>query len=131
MATSNIKATFSCEVEKVWNTVTSLEEFAWRSDLKNIEVLNDKQFVEYTKAGFATNFTTTLYEEHKRWEFDMDNENMKGHWVGVFTFEDGKTTIDFSEDVSAKKFWMKPLVGIFLKKQQTTYVEDLKRALEK
>ena len=131
MAISNIKATFPCEVEKAWKTVTSMDDFAWRGDLKNIQVLNDKQFVEYTKDGFATNFTTTFYEENKRWEFDMENENMKGHWVGVFSYENGETTIEFLEDVFAKKVWMKPLVGIYLKKQQSAYVEDLKRALEK
>lgn len=129
MAVSNIKATFSSNIEKVWETVTSLKNYAWRSDLSKIEILNEKQFVEYTKEGYATIFTITAMEACKRWEFDMENDNMKGHWSGVFTSKDGRTQIDFTEDVTAKKVFMKPFVGMYLKKQQALYVEDLKKAL--
>lgn len=43
MAISNIKIMFDCGVEKVWNTVTSLENYGWRSDLGRIEILNEKK----------------------------------------------------------------------------------------
>ena len=46
MAISNIKAFFSCDVKKVWDTVTSLDQYEWRSDLSKIEIINEKQFVE-------------------------------------------------------------------------------------
>ncbi len=130
MAVSNIKVTFEQDIHRVWEIVTSLENYAWRSDLDRIEILNEKQFVEYTKDGFATTFTITVSEPYKRWEFDMDNGNMKGHWTGVFTDLNGKTEIDFTEDVTAKKLLMKPFVKGFLKKQQEQYVADLKKALE-
>lgn len=129
MGVSNIKATFQCDISKVWNTVTSLENYSWRSDLSKIEILNDNQFVEYTKEGYATTFTITATEQNRRWEFDMENGNMKGHWSGIFTANDGKTEIDFTEDVVAKKLFMKPFVKSFLKKQQEQYILDLKRAL--
>lgn len=61
----------------------------------------------------------------------MENSNMKGHWVGIFTIIDDKTEIDFTEQVTAKKFYMKPFVKSYLKKQQTQFVMDLKRILEK
>ncbi len=130
MAVSNIKVTLERDIQRVWEIVTSLENYAWRSNLDRIEILNDKQFVEYTKDGFATTFTITVSEPNKRWEFDMDNVNMKGHWTGVFTDLNGKTEIDFTEDVTAKKLLMKPFVKGFLKKQQEQYVADLKKALE-
>ena len=129
MAVSNIKATFQNNIQKVWETVTSLENYAWRSDLSKIEILNENQFVEYTKKGYATNFTITVIEPYKRWEFDMENDNMKGHWIGIFTSKYDQTEIDFTEDVVAKKFFMKPFVKGFLKKQQVQYVSDLKKAL--
>ena len=129
MAISNMKAVFQCDVKKVWDIVTSLENYAWRSDLSKIEILNEKQFVEYTKDGFATTFTITATEPLKRWEFDMENDNIKGHWVGIFSQKDGLTEIDFSEDVTAKKFFMKPFVRSFLRKQQTQYISDLQKAL--
>ena len=128
MAVSNIKATFQKDVETVWKMVTSLENYAWRSDLSKIEILNEKQFVEYTKEGYATTFTVTLQEQYKRWEFDMENDNMKGHWIGIFTPKGKLTEIEFSEDVYAKKLIMKPFVKIYLKKQQKQYISDLEKA---
>lgn len=130
MAVSKIKAFFQSDVKTVWDTVTSLEKYQWRSDLSKIEILNEKQFIEYTKDGFATAFTITVSEPYKRWEFDMENSNMKGHWVGIFVEKNGQTEIDFTEDVTVKKLIMKPFVKSFLKKQQELYVSDLKKALQ-
>lgn len=129
MTSSNIKATFQSNVQNVWNIVTSLEKYEWRSDLSRIEVINEKQFIEYTKDGYATNFTTTVVEPYKRWEFDMENSNMKGHWTGIFTERDGQTEIDFTEEVTAKKYFMKPFIKTYLKKQQAQYISDLKKAV--
>lgn len=129
MAVSNMKAAFQCDIKKVWEIVTSLENYAWRSDLGNIEVLSEKKFIEYTKEGYATTFTITVTEPYKRWEFDMENDNIKGHWTGIFTQKDGQTEIEFTEDVTAKKLIMKPFIKAYLKKQQAQYVSDLKKAL--
>ncbi|NFR86597.1 polyketide cyclase [Clostridium botulinum] len=129
MAVSNIKATFQCDIKKIWGIVTSLENYSWRSDLSKIEILDKNKFLEYTKDGYITTFTVTATEPYQRWEFDMENSNMSGHWIGIFSYENGKTTIDFTEDVSVKKAIMKPFVGMYLKKQQATYVSDLKKAV--
>lgn len=129
MAISKIKAGFSASLQEVWNIVTSLENYQWRSDLGRIEILNEKQFVEYTKDGFSTTFTITISEPYKRWEFDMENSNMKGHWTGIFDEKDGRAEIDFTEDVIAKKVMMKPFVKAYLHKQQNTYIRDLSKAL--
>lgn len=129
MAISNRKAVFECEVKKVWETVTSLEKYTWRSDLSKIEILSDKQFVEYTKEGYVTTFTITVMDPYQRWEFDMENNNIKGHWIGVFTQKDGKTEVDFTEDVIAQKIIMKPFVKSYLKKQQSRYISDLRKEL--
>lgn len=66
---------------------------------------------------------------YQRWEFDMENENIKGHWMGVFTSDNGITEIDFTEAVISKKILLKPLVKWYLKKRQKTYIQDLKKAL--
>ena len=47
-----------------------------------------------------------------------------------FKEENGMTEVDFTEDVKVKKFFMRPFVKSFLKKQQELYVSDLKKALE-
>lgn len=65
----------------------------------------------------------------RKYAFDMDNENMHGKWVGLFSDDHGETVIDFTEDVTAKKFALRPFIGIYLKKQQAAYVADLRKAL--
>lgn len=131
MTRSNIKATFLADIETVWNIVTSLEDYSWRQGLDRIEVLSEgKEFVEYTKDGYSTNFVITAFEPCKRYEFDMENNNMKGHWTGIFSCENGMTTIDFTEDVKVKKLIMKPFIKGYLKKQQALYIDDLKKALK-
>lgn len=129
MAVATIKAVFQCDVQKVWDIVTSLENYAWRSDLNRIEIVNEKQFIEYTKDGFATKFTITATEPNKLWKFDIDNDNIRGCWSGAFSYNGKETTIIFIEDVAAKKVILKPFVKAFLKKQQKLYVADLRKAL--
>lgn len=100
MATANMKAEFKTDIARIWEVVTS-----------------------------CTEFTITVFEPYKRYEFDMNNDNMQGHWSGVFSEENGVVTIDFTEEVYAKKLVMKPFVGMYLKKQQAAYLADLKKVL--
>lgn len=129
MATLNIKATLQCDIETLWRVITSTENYQWRSDLRSIEVINDHKFIEHTKDGYSTIFTVTAKVPYQRWEFDMENENIKGHWMGVFTSDNGITEIDFTEVVISKKILLNPLVKWYLKKRQKTYIQDLKKAL--
>lgn len=131
MAVSTIKAEFQSEIEKVWELVTSLDNYSWRSDLDKIVItVPEKEFEEHTKDGYVTKFKITAFDKYKNYEFDMENGNMQGHWTGKFSYKDGTTCIVFTEDVTAKKLVMKPFVGIYLKKQQVKYIQDLREALE-
>ncbi|WP_343209409.1 SRPBCC family protein [Anaerolentibacter hominis] len=131
MTKSTVHAEFKSDIRQVWDIVTSLEQYGWRSDLSKIEVLEPgKTFVEYTKDHFPTRFTITAFEPCSRYEFDMENENMSGHWSGLFSQSNGRTCIEFTENVTAKKMLMKPFVKGFLQKQQACYIEDLKRVLK-
>lgn len=129
MAVSHIRAVLPCDIHKLWHVMTDVEHQTWRSDISRTELLRDKQFVEYTKAGYPTSFTITAMEPCRRWEFDMENSSMTGHWTGVLTPLGGQTQLDFTEDVTAKKWWMKPFVRGYLKKQQALYLSDLSAAL--
>lgn len=130
MPVVNAKVKFRCSVEKLWNIVTSLTDYTWRGDLSKIEVISENKFVEYTTDGYATTFTITLTEPYKRWEFDMENDNMKGHWTGIFSETNDEVEAVFTENVEAKKFFMKFFVKGYLKKQQNAYIADLKKAVE-
>lgn len=132
MTTSNIKDIIQSDICKVWKIILEIDNYStWRSDLSKTEVVNENQFIEYTKDGYPTTFTVIVAEPYKRWEFDMENSNMKGHWIGVFTSKGAETEIDFTEYVTAKKFFMKPFIKSFLKKQQVQFITDLKKALTK
>lgn len=54
----------------------------------------------------------------------------RGIGQGFFRIETGTTVVKFTENVTAKKLIMKPFIGIYLKKQQSKYIQDLKNALE-
>lgn len=130
MPISNIKAIFNCDKPIVWDLVTDVSKYAdWRSDLGHTEVLENGKFVEYSKSGFPTTFTTTLFDPYSRWEFHMENSNMSGYWVGVFSQEGEQTTVSFTENVTAKKWFLKPLIRRYLRKQQAQFIADLKKRL--
>ncbi|HIW74751.1 MAG TPA: SRPBCC family protein [Firmicutes bacterium] len=130
MTVSNIKTLLPGDIQKVWGLVTAVADYPrWRSDLGKTEILNEKQFRDYTKKGYATTFTVTACEPHRRWEFTMDNGNMQGRWVGVFTPRGKQTEIDFTEEVAAKKLFLKPFVKAYLQRQQAQFVADLEKAL--
>lgn len=98
MAISNINAIIDNDIHKVWDIVFDVEKYSvWRSDLSKTEIINEKQSIEYTKDGYATTFFTTAVEPYKHWEFDMENSNMTGHWIGIFVSKGNETQIDFTE----------------------------------
>lgn len=127
MTVSKINTVISCDIQKVWGIVTSVENYTWRSDLSKLEVLDETRFIEYTKNGYPTFFTVTCSEPFMCWEFDMENSNMRGHWVGLFTGRKQETEIEFTEYVTVKKFNMKPFVKAYLKKHQALFVSDLEK----
>lgn len=131
MATSRVTKYFPCPVERVWQVVTDLTNTAWRSDLARVEVLDETHFVEYTKSGYTTNFTVTACEPLRRWVFIMENGNMSGSWEGVFESAEDGAQLHCTETVSAKRWWMRPFVPGYLKRQQRLYLDDLRRELQK
>lgn len=127
MTITKIEAVFNEKVETIWDIVTSLKDVSWRTDVSKIEVLEEqKKFVEYTNEGYPTNFVTTKFEPWTLYAFTMDNDHMSGRWTGeFFPLTNQKTKIIFTEDVTPKKFYMKPFVKGYLKRQQQKYIDDL------
>lgn len=129
MAISNIKVTLLCSIEKVWNKVTDLNDFVWRSDLKNIRIIDTNNFIEISKEGIETSFKVTECIKYRSWAFEIENENIEGTWTGKFYSHGDKTTLAFTENIVSKKLIFKPFVGSYLRKQQKLYFKDLKKAL--
>lgn len=114
---------------EVWAVVTDLSRWDWRGDLERIERVDERTFLEIAKGGYATTFTITETKPPLCWAFAMENGNMQGQWRGTFTEEAAGTRLVFTERVAAKKWWMRPFVKGYLKKQQRRYLADLQRAL--
>lgn len=128
MAVSALKAELSAEIERVWEIVTSFDG-SWRSDLREIRKTDDTHFVEVDKKGYETRFTITAFEPFGLYELDVENENISGHWVGRFSSANGRTVIEFTEDITPKKAVMRLFVKGYLKKRQAAYLRDLERAV--
>ena len=120
MPISTVKARLPYDAATIWRIITSFDDYRWRSDIARIEKLSDKQFMEHTHSGYATLFT---------YEFDLENENIKGHWCGLLSERNGQTEIIFTETVFAKKWYLKPFVKTYLRKQQSVYLKDLRQKL--
>ena len=98
--------------------------------MDHAEWVSEGVFVEYTKEGYATTFTIAKEEPCRCWAFDMENGNMRGHWTGRFTAKEDDTEIELIEEITAKKFFLRPFVKGYLKKQQEQFVADLTAALQ-
>ena len=88
--------------------VTDLHDWKWRSDLKGLEVRGAAHFTEYSKDGYRTDFTVTKKIPCERWEFELENEQMRGRWTGVFIKEGERTRVVFTEDITCLLYTSSP-----------------------
>ncbi len=132
MVKANIKKSFNCDRDKLWNTITDNRNYDWRTDLDRIEILDDTHFIEYAKNNYPTSFTITNKEKLKVYEFDIENTNIKGKWIGKFKeLADGSIEVDFTEEIETNHFIMKLFAKTYLKNMQKRYIQDLERELSK
>ncbi len=122
MKKSTIIATFTSDIEDVWSIVTDNNKFDWRSDLSNIEVIDETKFYEISKDGYKTEFEITDKEPLKYYSFKMKSQNMSGQWYGKFSEYQNGTKIEFTEEITPKNPIMNLLLGFYLKKQQYIYL---------
>lgn len=130
MAKANVKVTLLSPIEAVWEAVTDLSNVEWRSDIREIKVIDETTFTEITKDGIETKFKAIEKERCTIWELHFENENLKGRWIGKFYRHGEKTTLDFTEEAVAKKLIFKPVIASYLRKQQKQYFRDLKQVLK-
>lgn len=130
MIKSNIKKNFSCEKEKLWNIVTNNKDYSWRSDVSKIDIVDDVHFIEYANNGYPTFFTIIKKDITDGYQFELENTNMKGKWIGFFrSCSDGTVELDFTEEVEVSSPIMRVVAKLYLKKQQARYMKDLERQL--
>lgn len=132
MIKSNITKVLSCDIKKLWNIITDNSNYAWRSDLSKIEIIDDKHFIEYAKNEFPTHFTITSKVDLKEYIFDIENTNIKGKWIGIFKeLDNGNVLLSFTEEIETNNILMKLLAKLYLKTQQKRYIRDLEDEINK
>lgn len=124
-----IKRAFCCDLALLWRLVTDLSDQSWRSGVASVEVFSPTEFIERTSDGFATHFTVTASEPLRRWEFDLENENITGRWSGTFTRNGRFCELEFTEDIRVKKPLLRPFARAYLRSQQRRYMDDLEKTL--
>ncbi len=128
---SYVKETLPCNIELVWNTITNNEDYRWRSDISNIEIVNEKNFIEYDIHNFATKFTITKKIETEEYQLDFDNQNLYGHWIGRFKpINEQNTEIELIEQITIKQK-KALLIKAIVKMRQKKYINDLKKEISK
>ena len=132
---SEKEAIFEYSVKSVWEIVVNNEDYKWRTGIKNIEILDNGNWLEiYDNAG--KNFTKFILknkEEYSTYSFEMDNKSFSGYWEGKFIeIDTNKTKCIFTETIYIKYPIMKILAKLFwnLGKIQEQYYKDLKKKLE-
>lgn len=130
MVKSNIKMKLSCNKEKLWDIITNNNNYHWRSDISKIEIVDAKNFIEYTKKNYPTYFTITKKVKLKEYRLHFENTNIKGNWIGIFKeLSDDIVELDFTEEIEVNGFIMNILAKPYLKSQQRRYMNDVMLAL--
>lgn len=130
MIRSTIKSSIRADLHTVWDVVTSLQDYSWRSDISSVEFSDEKHFKEVSNNGYVTSFTITVLEPLVQYSFTMDNENLSGEWTGFFKQTELGTEIQFIESIRLKKCRLYLFAWFYIRNQQKRYVSDLKRKCE-
>ncbi len=129
MVKSSLKVKLNFDIVKVWNKVTYLENYSWRSDLNDLEVLNNDTFIINKKKKNPTVCKITFAKLYRQWEIKIDNKHFSGEYAGIFKGDEEHCVIEFYGNLKPKNIYILPFLKDILKKEQTNYINDLQKAL--
>lgn len=133
MAEINMEILVRRDMQTVWEMLQAVEGYpAWRRNVSRVEVINEKQFIEYTKDGYSTTFTVLTSEPSSRLELDVENSHIKGRWIGTFIPSGNETVMKVTASGTAKQLSSRPIgkgvfENVYLKKELEQFAEDLKK----
>ena len=117
---------------QIWQVVTDLTNWQWRSDLSDCTITGEHGFIETPKKGKPVRFRITRLEQPHIWEFHMDSPTLTGTWQGTFeSNENGGCRVKFIEDVTLRnKLIPNWIAKRFLTAYQTQCFRDLRTELQ-
>ncbi|MDC4233822.1 SRPBCC family protein [Actinomyces sp. B33] len=118
--------------QQIWQVVTDLTNWQWRSDLSECQIVDERRFIEIPKRDKPIRFHTTRLESFHSWEFQMDSPSLTGTWKGTFEpKEDGGCRVRFIEDVHLQNRLVPNWIAKrFLAAYQARYFRDLQAELQ-
>ena len=127
-------AKFSSPPKKVFETVTDVgAQTDWRSDVRQIQVLDEKTWTEVPKKGTPITFRTKEKVAHSLFEIEiMAPENLNGYWVGTFEKnQQNGTNVVFKEVITISNPFYRVFSHLFidLDEAMDLYISDLKAQL--
>lgn len=132
MHTVKIDETFESSLDNVWDYMTNLNNQLWRTNIKDVQIIDDFHFIEFDNDGYETHFTITNKVKNDIYEFDIQNQNIKGHWIGrLRQIDNHYVHIEFTEIIHVHNKIMNLFAKNYLKKQQQQYIADLKNVLQR
>ena len=125
------KLVLSADIKRIWELITDYDSYtSWRSDLKMVDVVAGRFFMETTRDNKRLMFTITRSEPFSLLCLDMKNDVLWGNWTGRLSEDKEGTILELTEEVYTNKLLLKPLLKGYLKRQQAIFIEDLKMALK-
>ncbi|MGY3705012.1 hypothetical protein BW731_02210 [Vagococcus martis] len=111
---ARIEWEFEIGIEEIWNVVTDLDNYEWRSDLTNLKKITSTEFIEYFKGGGETTFRIIDKIYGEKYSFDMKSKFFEGMWVGKFEVCGTKTKLIFVEEIDIKNpiIWLVSLFSL-------------------
>lgn len=127
-------AVLNSDVTKVFNIVTDFKnQTTWRSDVKEIIVIDNNTWTEVPKKGTAITFKIKQKVENEIFEIEIiEPNNFNGYCVGTFKqTKPNETAMEFKEVVTISNPFFRVLSYLFvdLDKTMELYLQNLKQKL--
>lgn len=123
--------------QTVYNIVTNNRDWQYRSDLRNLKIINNTGQIEIweetDKKGNTIRFQTKEKIPYSRYSFEMENKLFTGYWIAEFEeTKTGNTLFTAVEHVRMKNPFLKTLSYLFfdIGKFMETYQSDLKNKID-
>ena len=128
---------FEASPEVVYNIVTNNEEWAYRSDLEKLAIIEkngDTEIWEETdKKGGVIRFETLEKKPYSYYSFKMESKVMTGRWTAAMEEVGNKNTLfTATEYIKMKNPFLKTLSYLFfdIGKYMENYQNDLRLKIE-
>jgi len=131
------QSVLSASPEAVYEIVTNNKDWAYRSDLQQLNIISNnngiEEWDEITKDGATIRFKTRDKNPYTFYSFDMESNLFTGYWTAEFKDAGtNKTLFVATENIKMKNIFLKVLSYLFfdIGKFMETYQNDLKKRVE-